>query len=878
MTQGLDRRTFVKLAGLAATAGLPDRAVAAGARGTVAIAADLRDSIVSSHPAAWGLGRLRTALAAKGVTAVMAPGAADHLVTIASHAAAGVEDVTISPGAGTGETLVCSGGARGLAYALVELAERVGAADDAIAALRPAAPIAETPANRVRSVLRAFCSDVEDKPWFYDEAGWTGYLDLLAASRFNRLQFALGFGYDFPTGVTEDYFHFAYPYLVDVPGYDVRVEPLAPGERARNLAMLQFITRQAGLRGIDFQLGIWTHAYQWVDSPDAHHRIVGLTPETHAAYCRDALAMLLELCPDITGVTMRVHGESGIPEGHYDFWRTVFEAIAGCGRPFEIDMHAKGINQIMIDMAVATGKAVKVSPKYSAEHQGLGYHQADIRALEIPRPGEAESGTFSVSNGARRFTRYSYADLFRAGRRYDILFRRWPGTQRHTLNGDPAQAAAYGRTAHFCDAAGLEICEPLTFKGRDGSGHAGGRLAYINPALRPDGPDWAKFDYSYRLWGRTLYDPDADPEAWRRPLRTTFGAAAIPLEQAMAEASRVLMIFTTSHLPTASNRQSWYETYTNMPIVIGSEPPPYKDTPEPYCAATVSPLDPQLFCSAVDQADALLNDRPTPRYAPSEVAMWMEACATAAARALDRARGLVADANDPAFRRWEEDILIQIGLGRFFADKFRATVLYELFSRTGDKQAGSEAIACYRRARAAWAAMADRAKTVYSPDVSYGMPDIERWHWAARLPGIDRDLQAMRAAVAAAGQMRRPVGGDVIAAIRSPKPRRPPSCHHQAEPGFRPGAPLAVAVSTISPVARIELCYRHVNQAERWQYRDMTQADGHFRAEIDAGYTGSPFDLQYYFSVHTAEEPPVFYPAFDDKLANQPYFVVMRRT
>ncbi len=81
--------------------------------------------------------------------------------------------------------------------------------------------------------------------------------------------------------------------------------------------------------GSQFQLGIWTHAYAWTDSPHAHHRIEGLTPETHAAYSRDALGMILKACPEIQGLTLRVHGESGIPEGSYPFWKTLFEAISG---------------------------------------------------------------------------------------------------------------------------------------------------------------------------------------------------------------------------------------------------------------------------------------------------------------------------------------------------------------------------------------------------------------------------------------------------------------------------------------------------------------------------------------------------------------------
>ena len=53
----------------------------------------------------------------------------------------------------------------------------------------------------------------------------------------------------------------------------------------------------------------------------------------------------------------------------------------------------------MIDIARATGMPVKAGAKFWAEHLGLGYHQADIRANEYPREGV--TGTFAVSSGAR---------------------------------------------------------------------------------------------------------------------------------------------------------------------------------------------------------------------------------------------------------------------------------------------------------------------------------------------------------------------------------------------------------------------------------------------------------------------------------------------
>ena len=226
--------------------------------------------------------------------------------------------------------------------------------------------------------------------------------------------------------------------------------------------------------------------------------------------------------------------------------KTVFDGVVGNGRRIEIDMHSKGIDQGMIDVALATGMPVRVSPKFWAEHMGMPYHQADIRDQEIPKAGHQDQGLMAMSAGSRSFTRYGYADLLREDRKFSIVHRIWPGTQRLLLWGDPAQASAFGHSSHFCDAAGLELMEPLTFKGREGSGHPGGRCAYADKTLDPGIDDWKKFAPGYRLWGRHLYNPDATPEAWRRDFRGRYGKAAAAAEEALANASRIMPLLTPS--------------------------------------------------------------------------------------------------------------------------------------------------------------------------------------------------------------------------------------------------------------------------------------------------------------------------------------------
>jgi hypothetical protein len=918
----IPRREFLKLAGAAGVCGLSSTGSAAGTA-RVCLIIDPENEMASSAPSMKAAAQLGRALAAKGVRHEIARSVAGIegagfcivLGNSGSNLANGfhrggtstaTESLRMSPGrvGGVPGTLVSANDTRGFVYALLELAERVQYGNDPLRSLQLTSALDEKPANEVRSVSRYFCSELEDKSWYYDEEFWSGYLDHLVASRFNRFTMSFGLEYDFPRGVTDDYFHFVYPYLVDVPGYpQVRVmqltapdgtrlatpQPLPTAERAKNLEMLRFIATETAKRGLQFQLGIWTHAYEWTDSPNAYHHIEGLTPDNHAHYCRDALAVILKTCPEIQGLTMRVHGESGIPEGSYGFWQTVFEAIAGAGRTIEIDMHAKGVDEKMIDIAVATGMPVKLGAKYSAEHQSLGYQQADIRPLEVPHGtlSKSDESLFRFSSGARSFTRYGYADFLRQGARYKLWFRVWPGTQRHLLSVDPEMAAAYGRTASFCGAAGLDLMEPLTFKGREGSGQAGGRCAYADSSLNPS-QDWQKYDLYYRVWGRKMYNPDADPGTWRRAMRADFGAGTEATETSLAHASRILPLLTSAHLPSASNHDLWYELPMNMPIVEGSEPSPYGDTPIPKIFGTVSPLDPQLFSTVAEYTHSLIHREPSAKYSPIDVARWVEQCVDNAKRGLNTAIGTAKARGGSAFRRIEEDVLIQIGLGTFFAHKLRSAVLYEVFQQSGDTSAGNAALEHYQKARDAWATMAERAKNAYRANVSYGSIPKRSGHWLDRLPGIDTDLAAMKAKIQVntgeTASRKAPLDG--MKAIAGIMPGTVPvKCSHTPPERFTPGGALEVKLFVsgvtggegIKSVRSVRLRYRHVNQAERWNVLDVNGEDGAYAAAIPAAYTQSDFGLEYYFELADSKGSEWMYPGFNKALSNQPYFAVCNR-
>jgi hypothetical protein len=912
---GETRRHFIKKTGFAAAAVagaglLQFPATAAETKPGVAIVLDVSDSFAMQPPVRWAAEQLRDALAARGIAAQIFQGLdeappSQECVFVTSRASASArqllsaakislpdapEALALAQGKIGRRTVSLAAGAdaRGLVYALLELADRVNFAADPLAALKIEKTVSERPASSIRSIARGFNSDVEDKSWFQDKAFWPPYLTMLAANRFNRFNLTLGLGYDFATGLTDTYFYFAYPFLLSVPGYNVRAVPLPDAERDLNLEMLRFISDETARRGLHFQLGIWTHAYQWAKSPEANYTIAGLTPETQAPYCRDALRALLVACPNINGVTFRVHGESGVPEGSYDLWKTIFDGVVQSGRKVEIDMHAKGMDQPMIDTALGTGMPVNISPKFWAEHMGLPYMQGAIRQQEMPR-NTPNTGFFSRSSGSRSFLRYGYGDLLTEDRRYGILHRIWPGTQRLLLWGDPETAAAYGRVATFCGSKGVEIFEPLFFKGRKGSGLPGGRDAYEDNSLPPKF-DFEKYDYTYRVWGRNLYNPDGDADGWRRALVQQFGKGAEPAGLALASAGKILPLVTTAHCPSAANNNYWPEMYFNMPMADASRKHPYTDTPSPKLFGNVSPLDPEFFLNCDEFAGELIKGEASGKYSPAWVAGQLD---DAAEKALDnlrsaksKVRGVanaeVRDLVSAGFIRLAVDVTIQAGLGKFFAAKFRAGVLYALYERSLHRPALEQALKLQHAARAAWAELADAAKNIYRSDVTFGPDYFQRGHWLDRLAALDEDIADMEMVLKQATDDNKNllkadpkiIERAMRAVLEKPKHDEPPPLaeFHTPPPSFQRGQLLDIVVHA-PKLAVVQLRYRHVNQAEPWQMVAMQQMGKDFRVDIPAAYTDSPFPLQYHFQIRSNDGVRL-HPGLKPGWQGQPYFVV----
>ena len=418
--------------------------------------------------------------------------------------------------------------------------------------------------------------------------------------------------------------------------------------------------------------------------------------------------------------------------------------------------------------------------------------------------------------------------------------------------------------------------EPLSFKGRRGSGIAGGRCGYLDSSLKPRW-DWEKYLYSLRVFGRLAYNPNTEPDVWRRYLNKQFGAGAEAVELALANASRILPIVLTVHGVSAANNLYWPEMYTNLSIADPNNENPFFDTPTPKVFGNVSPMDPQLFLRINDFAEESLKGERSGKYSPIEYAQWIEDFADAAVEHLARAETKSKDKQKPEFRRMAIDVAIQVGLGRFFGAKFRSGVLYAIYEQSGDRTALELSLKTYKQARNLWVELANIARHVYKPDITVGELKVIRGHWLDRLPAMDEDINLMAKKLEQTPNSAAAQPDNVRLAIQEAlgRPKRAfANCRHIQPERFKAGEPLDLELSIEKAIGSALLYYRHVNHAERYETVEMKLMGKSYRAAIPADYTDSLYPLQYYFEVMEEPGKAWLYPGFKENLTNQPYFVV----
>jgi hypothetical protein len=142
---------------------------------------------------------------------------------------------------------------------------------------------------------------------------------------------------------------------------------------------------------------------------------------------------------------------------------------------------------------------------------------------------------------------------------------------------------------------------------------------------------------------------------------------------------------------------------------------------------------------------------------------------------------------------------------------------------------------------------------------------------------MDRDIAALKEKLAAAPQSEpHPQSAAAIKEALGRPMRALLAASHTPSVHFVPAHDLELLLTLEKRPVSVNLCYRHADQAERYQVAEMEAGNHGYAAKIPSVYTDSQFPLEYYFEVNESAERALLYPGLSANLTQQPYFVVRR--
>lgn len=817
----------------------------------------IRDGAVPP-PAAYGLAKLEEALRLKGYDAAQAA-AADHLILAGVRSTApeisavlkrlktplpeGPETLVIRKGAYKGKPAVflCGGDARGLMYAALETAERIGWAEEARDPFQFVRDVSERPylAERGISIYTMQRAYFESRLW--DENYWRKYFDLLAASRINTILVIFGYengGFMAPL----------YPYFFDLPEFpEIRLVGITRQEQERNTAAFRAMMRIAHERGIGVAAGIWDHIYRGGvqgggipgASENAGKRVPGLvwgvTGENLAGYTKAALKRFLEVFPEIDAIQFRMHDESGLKREEVPgFWHEVFALIKRARPNLRIDLRAKELPDSVIEDALAQGLEARVSTKYWMEQMGLPFHPTHINRQN------------------QRDRRHGYADLLRYPQRYRVHWQLWSGgTARLLLWGDPDYVRRFAESARLYDGTSFEVNEMLATK-MLGEPHDAPPRPIHNPRYRHYDYEFERYWHFYRLWGRLTYNPQTPPEVWEREFLRRFGPQAGPhLMSALHLASRVLpRIVASSYL------------YRLFPTTRGWAEMQRQGSLAEFAGEEGS--DTQQFMNLRDAARSILEGTDTAMRRPEENSRWFSDLSGRILAEAAQAEKLAGARAGAEFQTTLTDLKILAALARYHSWRLLAGLHYNLGSF-------DEAVSHEKKAIQAWSDIVAAAGDVYREDLAFGVHRVGfPRHWKEELALLQRDFDKLIAARPAAAR---------ATAVRLREPGgTPPRVSLEPPPVAVPGRDVVVRVKAASAagIKWVRLRYRHLTQFEDYETAGMTldPKTGVYTGRIPAAFIDPKWDLMYFVEVVDNRGNGRMYP---DLEASLPYVIVKVR-
>src|SRR5260370_28943577 len=166
------RRTFLKLTTAAASVTAVEFSHALPTGNSIALIVDSGSAVSTSAPVEWAVEQFRQALTGKGITSSTTSSTFTVIVSPVTGPLAKMfgnlpsitqpETTALIPGNHNNASAVLVAGidTRGIVYGLLELTERIRLNDNPFTALHLSPPLFEITPNRVRSVPRAFLSQL----------------------------------------------------------------------------------------------------------------------------------------------------------------------------------------------------------------------------------------------------------------------------------------------------------------------------------------------------------------------------------------------------------------------------------------------------------------------------------------------------------------------------------------------------------------------------------------------------------------------------------------------------------------------------------------------------------------------------------------------
>ncbi|MDR1407523.1 MAG: hypothetical protein LBJ23_05695 [Tannerella sp.] len=740
---------------------------------------------------------------------------------------------------------------RGLMYALLEVAERIGWNDGDDDVLQHVRDVCSAPDIGERGLAMYTMHRTHWENRFYSESFWTEYFDMMAQNRFNMLEILFGYengGFMAP----------CYPYFFHVEGFpEVRMADITPAQQQRNVAAMNRVIDMAHARGIGLRLGIWDHIYrggvQAGGNPDFEYReghplpwqVTGLDSTNLNRYTRAAFARFLKTFPRLDAILFKTNNESGLRESElHEFSVNFFETVKENAPDMMVDIHSKGVTDTLIRSAVRLGIKFRIAPKFWMEQMGMPFSPTHINRED------------------QHNRRHGYADLLRYPQHYRMLWKLWNGgTNRAFLWGSPEYARRFAESAHLYDSDAFAVYEPLATK-MESQPHDAEPFQLLNPPYRYYNYEFERYWYFFRTFGLVGYDPDTPDDVWNREFEKRFGKTAGPLlRQALDEASAILPRIVASCYP-----YSFFPTTSAWP-----EKQRLGDLPL-YASAEGSDL--QQFAGFDEEAQVLLGKLETAGTLPSTTSLWLTQRAAGILAKVAEAEKAIGHTGNKEYRATATDLKMLANLALFHARRIPAAVSYRLFVHTRDVAALDEAIRHEQNAADAWKQIVDAAADVYADPILIGKKPLSG-HWKDEWTMLNRGLEKLK-------EQRSAFAPDKPADT-SPRYRAAPDTdnsryftvvHAAIDTAVPAGRAVTVTAEIDAPagIKWVRLQYRAVNQYRDFEMLPMTAEGTHtFRATIPAGKIDSQYDLMYLIEMMDRNGKGFIYPDFNRET---PYRIV----